>query len=139
MTIVRIDASNESNFRTRKIMPAGRYTFEIANDPVVSKAKTSDNNVVSIELRCIDEGEYRGSAVFDNIPITPKTEFRLCHLVLAAGSQTKEEMQADGIDLSLLRGKVVEAEVGIEPPSVSPTGRRFGERNRIERYIFATD
>ena len=136
MTVVTIDSTNPSNFQMRKPIPAGTYVFEIANDLVVSKAKSSENNIIKVELRCNDDGEHKGSVVFDNIALTKKAEFKLCHLVLAAGTQTKEEMSS-GIDLDLLKGRMVEVEVSLEPPRKDPvTGQIYDESNRVKRYCF---
>ncbi len=136
MTVVNVDASNPSNFQTRKPIPGGKYVFEIANDLVVEKAKSSDNNIIKVELRCDDDGEHKGSVVYDNIVLTKKAEFKLCHLVLAAGTQTKEEM-ASGVDLALLKGEMVEADIVLEPPRKDPaTGAMYDESNRVKRYIF---
>lgn len=140
MTVVNIDAANPNNFQTRKPVPAGEYLFEVANDLVVTKAKPpSENMLIKVELRVRDEGEHLGSLVFDNIVLTKKAEFKLCHLALAAGTQTKEEM-ASGVDLDLLKGTVVRALVSLEPAHRDPvTGQMYDEGNRVKRYIFDAD
>lgn len=136
MTVVNVDTANPDNFQPRKPIPAGKYVFEIANDLVVTKAKSSENNIIKIELRCQAEDEYKGRVVFDNIVLTKKAEFKLCHLVLAAGTQTKEDM-GNGVDLELLKGAVLEAEISLEPPRKDPaTGVIYDESNRVKRYIF---
>jgi len=140
MTVVKIDGSNDSNFQQRRLIDRGTYIFEIANEPVVEKAKTSDNMKVSVELRCQDEGEFKGQAVYDTIILTPKAEWKLCHLVLACGTQTREEMKENGVDLSLLKGSTCEAEITIEAGGMNPqTGQRYPDRNRVSRYIFSED
>ncbi len=136
MPVVNIDATNPDNFQPRKPIPAGKYVFEIANDLVVVKAKSSDNNIIKVELRCADEGEHKGKIVYDNIVLTKKAEFKLCHLALAAGTQSKDEM-ASGIDLELFKGQMVEADVTLEPPRKdTATGQIYDESNRVKRYIF---
>lgn len=136
MTVVVIDAANPNNFQTRKPIPGGEYLFEIANDLVVTQAKSSENKIIKVELRVRDEGPHLGSIVFDNIALTKKAEFKLCHIVLSAGTQTKEEM-ASGVDLDLLKGEVVKALVSLEPAHRDPaTGQMYDEGNRVKRYIF---
>lgn len=136
MTIVKIDSSNEANFKGFKLLPPGSYCFEIANEPEVGRS-SKGNPLVNVELRCADEGEFKGHPVFDNIAITQKSEFRICHLALAAGTQTKEEIKNNGIDLSLLPGKIVEAEIGVQAPRKDPvTGTNYREKNTVERYVF---
>ncbi len=140
MAVVNIDATNPDNFQARKPLPAGKYVFEIANDLVVTQAKPpSVNKLIKVELRCADEGEQKGRVVFDNIVLTKKAEFKLCHLVLAADSQSKDDM-ANGIDLELLKGCMVEAEISLEPPRKDPiTGQMYDESNRVKRYCFEPD
>ncbi len=137
MAVVNVDAANPANFQTRKPIPASRYVFEIANDLVVTKAKPpSVNNVVKVELRCRDEGPHLGSVVYDTITLTPKAEFKLCHLVLAAGTQTQDDM-TNGIELDLLKGSIVEADIILQPARTDPaTGAQYEESNRVKRYIF---
>ena len=137
MSVVKVDSMNEGNFQSRKLLNPGTYTFEVANDPVVAKAKSSENNVVSVELRCQDDGEFKGQPVYDTITLTPKAEFKLCHLALAAGMQTKEDIKNDGVDLSLLKGSTLSADITIEPGGTNPqTQQQYRDKNRIERYIF---
>lgn len=136
MSVVNVDATNPANFKHKKPIPAGKYVFEIANDLVVVKSGSSENNIIKVELRCADEGEHKGSIVFDNMVLTKKAEFKLCHLVLAAGTQTKDEM-ANGVELDLLKGSMVEADIIVEPPTKNPTtGQVYGEKNVVKRYIF---
>ena len=137
MSIVKIDASNTGNFQARKILPKGRYSFEIANDLVVAKAKNSANNKVDVELRCTTEGDCRGAVVYDVIAITQKTEWKLCHLVMAAGTQSEEDVKMNGVDLSLLKGATVEADIDVEGPSKGADGKQYNEKNRVARYVFS--
>lgn len=139
MGTVRIDSTNEGNFRAKTLIPKGDYLFEIANDLVVEKAKSSQNNVVNVELRCQDDGPAKGSVVFDTIALTKKAEWKLCHLVLAAGTQSKAEMKADGIELSLLKGQIVKAGVDIQPARSAPDGGQYAAKNRVTQYCFTPE
>mgnify|MGYP002642209825 CR=1 FL=1 len=138
MSIVKIDASNEGNFESRsfKILPKGKYIFEVANEPIISQAKSSGKNKVDITLKCADDGEYKGSSVFDCISLSKKSEWKLCHLVLACGTQSEDDMKNNGIDLSLLKGATLEAEVDVQPATVGADGKTYNEKNRITRYLF---
>ena len=137
MAIVNVDATTTNKLQTRKPIPDGEYTFEIANDLVVTQAKPpSTNKLIKVELRVQDDGEHMGALVYDNIVLTRKAEFKLCHIVLAAGTQTKEEMES-GVDLDLLKGEIVKAMVSLEPPRRdSVTGQMYDESNSVKRYIF---
>ena len=136
MSIVKIDASNTSNFKAKTLIPKGRYVFEVANDLVVAKSKNSSNNKVDVELRCQDEGPAKGSVIFDTLVLSPKTEWKMCHLVLACGTQTEADMKANGVDLALLKGCKLEAEVDVRAPEKGADGTTYGEKNVVKRYIF---
>ncbi len=138
MSVVKIDSNNAENFEKKDFtpIPKGEYVFEIANDLVVEKAKSSDNMIVKVELACQDEGEFKGKKVFDNIVLTKKAEFKLCHLALAAGTQTKEEM-VEGVDLELFKGRLVRAEISVQAPRTDTvTGEVYRENNIVVRYCF---
>jgi len=138
MAVVKIDANNAENFEKKDFtpIPKGEYVFEIENELVVTKAKSSDNMLVKVTLICQDEGPAKGKKVFDNIVLTKKAEFKLCHLALAAGTQTKEEM-VDGVDLALFKGQLVRAEISVQAPRTDPsTGQVYGESNKVVRYCF---
>lgn len=130
MSIVKVDASNESNFKAKTIMPKGRYTFEVANDLVVTKAKNSSNNIVAVELRCVSEGEFRGNAVYDNLVLTPKTEWKLVHLAKACGI-SDSDIKNDGVDLAMIKGMTLEADIDVQAPSGG-----YREKNVVTRYVF---
>lgn len=140
MAVVRVDASNPDNFRAKKLITPGKYCFEIEKDVEVSQAKTSNNQVVNIEARCTDDGEFKGCKIYATHALTTKAEWMLCHLVLACGTQTEEEMAANGIDLGLLKGSTFEAEIGISDPKEDPsTGQKYKPKNTIERYLFEVE
>ena len=136
MSVVKIDSSNANNFKNKQILPAGEYVMEVANDLVITKSQSSDNNLVKVELRVADEGEFMGCTVYDNIVLSKKAEWKVCHLALACGTQTKEEIQNDGVDLALIKGSRCEVKIGVEPPSMGTDGTRYSEKNKVERYIF---
>lgn len=137
MAVVKVDGSNPANFESRaSVIDKGRYVFEIANDLAVIKSKSSDNNIIKVELRCQDEGKFKGAVVFDNIALTKKAEFKLVHLALAAGSQSKDDITSNGVDLALLKGCTVEVEVDVEAPSTGADGKTYGEKNRVVKYVF---
>jgi len=138
MAVVRlVDTSNPDNFRAKKLIDKGQYCFQIENDVVVEQAKSSSNQVVNIEARCTDDGKFKGSKIYATHALTAKAEWMLCHLVLSCGTQTEEEITANGIDLSLLKGSIFEAEIGISDPKEDPvTGQKYKPKNTIEKYLF---
>lgn len=139
MSVVKVDTTNEDNFKPKsfKPIPKGEYLFEVANDLVVEKAKSSDNNIIRVELVCQDEGEHKGSKVFDTIVLTNKAEFKLVHLALSCGSQSKDDVKANGVDLGLIKGRVCRAVVDVQGPRTDPsTGQEYSEKNRVVQYLF---
>jgi len=71
--LVEIDVSNpEELYQQRRIIPNGKYTFEIAKELVVTPCnEPSTNNKIEIELRCLDDGKAKGAVVFDRIILVP--------------------------------------------------------------------
>jgi hypothetical protein len=142
MTTVRVDPSNPDNYQPRefKLLPKGIFLFEIANQLKIEGAKSSSNQKIEVRLKCIDDadgGSFKGTTVFDTIALVPKSEYKLVHLALAAGTQTREQIKADGVDLDMITGKVVKADIDVEGPSTSRDGSKtYKERNRVSRYVF---
>jgi hypothetical protein len=144
MTTVRVDTSNPDVFKQKDFtpVPKGTYTLECrgadSKAPIVVKAGSSDNMVVNFEYRICDEGEHIGKKIFDCCTITAKAEWRLIHLALACGTQTKEDITQNGVDLDKLEGARFSAEIDIEPGGVNATdpSKRYRDKNRITRYLF---
>jgi hypothetical protein len=134
MSIVKVDASNDANFSQKKLISKGTYLFEIAD--VKIKEAASGANYLNVELRCQDEGEFKGNAVFDAITLTKKAEWKFCHLALAAGF-TKDDV-ANGINTDELKGRYVKAEVSIAPPNTRD-GKTYKEKNTIDAYMFEVE
>jgi hypothetical protein len=137
MPIVKIDATNPDNFRQKKLIEPGQYVFTIANSPVVESAASSGKPIVKVELRCDDDGDFKGCPIYETITITPKAQWKLCHLALAAGAQTREEIENEGVELSLLQNCRVDAVVEIEKGGIdTATGKNYRDKNRVEKYLF---
>jgi len=143
MPIVNVDVADESKFQQKsfKLLPKGNYVFELAKNLVVEQAKTSNNRKVDVEAVCMDEGEFKGTRVWTTIALTPKSDWRLVHLALACGTQTKDEIKAaGGVDLSLLTaGCRFEASVDVTPEQTAPDGTTYRAKNTITRFLFESD
>jgi len=150
MGLVEIDTSNEDLFKPYefKVLPKGKHRFEVANDLVVEPAKSSDNNVIKVELRCQDEDENKGSVVFDTFVLieNPQTEKhrksrqinqgRLAQFAVACGVRTKEEIESGkGIPLDEFKGKICDAITRIVPYKDPNTGEAK-QSAKIARYLF---
>jgi len=139
MTVVKVDTTDESKFDQKSFttLPKGSYVFELANDLKVELA-TTGKNIVKVEARCMDDGEYKGIPVWDNIALTPKADWKLVHLALACGTQTEYDIkEAGGVDLELLiAGSTFEAAVSVVPPTKAADGSMYKEKNNIAAYLF---
>jgi hypothetical protein len=125
--LIKVDTTDESLFKAKKKIAPGEYVFVVAK--VESKTSGKGNAMVCLELRCQDEGEFKGDAVYDNIPVTKKTEWRVVHLLLSAGF-TKDEI-SQGVDISDIKDRYVRANITIEPAKGG-----YKERSIVESYIF---
>lgn len=150
MSIIKIDATDTRQFEpsTGEPLPRGLYQFELVKPLAVTKAKSSTNNVVNVELRCCDDreaGKYMGKVVYDTIVINPKSMWKLNHFAMGTGIYTKESILAEGgIDLDrfvpvqthIWASVSVEAQLDAnKQPKLDADGQPK-MRNRIEEYKF---
>lgn len=152
MSTVNVDVSNPDIFEPSsfRLATPGQKVLEIANDLKLEPCKEpSENSIVKIELRIIDDGDEKGIKVFDQIIVWPEgaslsekqkkgqtiNQQRLVHLTMASEVKTKEELAVDGsIPLENFKGRAVKAYVG-----VTTYKNQNGEdvkKNVISRYLF---
>ncbi len=153
MSTVNVDVSNPEIFKPSsfRLATPGQKVLEIANDLCLKPCKApSENEMIEVELRILDDGPDKGIKVFDRIIIIKNAttekqlkgqeinQQRLVHLTMAAAVKTKEELQADGsIPLEQFKGRAVKAYVG-----VGTYKNQAGEtvkQNKISRYLFKKD
>jgi hypothetical protein len=111
-----------------KLLPDGTYMFEIS-EKEDSESKNGDP-MIKIVLRCIEEGDYEGSLVWDNILIpdvdSPSSKIigRTKRFLHAIG----EPFQGDfDVDTDNWINKIVEAKISI--------GEFDGKKkNNVDRY-----
>ena len=140
MTILNVDTSNPELLKKRTFdpVPPGKYVCEVANDLVVTQSKSSTNQIVKIELRVVDDGEFKGRKIFDNLIIgaTPetkaKTEWKIAQFAIACGVYDKETVKA-GIDLELFKGTTAEVDVGNKVETYQGETRA---KNFVKEYLF---
>ena len=114
-----------------QLLPDGTYMFEIYE---VSDGYSSNNDPMpNITLRCIEEGEYEGNKVWDNILIpSPDSP---AHKIIG---RTKRFLHAIGepyqgdfdVDTDNWLNKTVEAKIGQEEYN----GRK---KNVVSRYLLS--
>jgi len=153
MSMINVDTTNEDLFKPYefKLMPNGKHSFEVANDLELVPSQSSHNLVIKVELRCAEEGEFKGAVVFDNFTIVkdPQTdkqraskkinESRLSQFAVACGVCSEKEINATGqIPLELFKGRVCDAIVGTASYT-DPNSQEARQKNKISRYLFAAD
>ena len=139
MGFLNIDTSNPDLLKKRTFdpIPSAKYVCEVANQLKVEAAKDSKNSIVKIELRVIDDGEYKGRILFDNLVIAAdpatkaKTEWKIAQFAVATGCYTKDNL--DQIDLDVFQGSTVEVMVGVKVEEYQGEKR---SKNVIKQYIF---
>lgn len=130
------DLNDDGLFKSRKLLPPGIYTFEVANDLKVEASKSSQNRLIKVELKCTDDGEYFGQTVYDVCVLTKKAEFKIVHLALSAGQTREMIREQGGPDLGAIKGAIVQARVAVEPETKAPDGTTYRAKNRVEQYMF---
>lgn len=140
MGMLNIDTSNPEELLKKRVfepVPVGVYVFEVANDLVVTDSKsTPGNKVVKIELRVIDDGEFKGRKVFDNLVILKdlekkkKTEWKIAQFAVSCGVCTKDTL--DEINLELFKGSICKAEVGIQTSEYQGETKK---KNVVKNYL----
>jgi len=139
MSIVNIDVNDPDLLKVRKFepVPAGKYVCEVENDLTIEPSKSSSSEVVAIVLRILDDGEYKGRKIFDNLVIgsTPeakkKSDWKIAQFALACGVCTKETL--DKIDLSLFKGTTCEVDVGVKSSTYQGITTM---KNFVKQYLF---
>jgi len=144
MGILSIDTSNPDLLKKKNFdpIPPGNYTFEVENDLKIEDSKSSDSKVVKVELRVLDDGEYKGRKVFDNLVIgsTPEakknTEWKIAHFAFACGvAKTKEDLNE--IELGAFKGCTCEAKIGFVIDEYKRSqGDEGAMKNIVKQYLF---
>lgn len=141
--LVKIDTTDTEDLlkkRTFEPIPPGKYIFEVENDLKVEASQSSDNQIVKVELRVVDDGEFKGRKVFDNLVIgaTPETkkkcDYKIAQFAIACGVCTKDTL--DEIDLDLFKGCNVNARIGV---TVSTYQGDTKKKNEVKEYIFEAE
>lgn len=116
------------------VLPDGNYMFEIIE---VEDSYTKENHdfMAKIVLRCIEEGDYEGNKVFDNIIIPERTS--PAHKIIGRTKRflhaIDEPYQGDfEYDTDNWIGKTVEAKISIGSWNNKP-------KNDVDRYLLNED
>ena len=147
MALVNIDTTNEELLKnpTYEPAPAAIYNFAIANKVLkVEKAKSSNNMMIKVELRCIDDIAYgdgkstKGMKLTDYMVLTDEGKWKLVQL-----SKSCSVESADGqLDLDDFIGAECSASVIIDSymkdeavDGVMQPVQKF--TNKIDEYVWA--
>ena len=150
MGMIEIDTGNPDLFKPMefKVCSKGKHLFEVANDLVVEPSKSSDNNLISAQLKCLDDGDDKGATVFDRFVLMADTttekgrkaqqinQGRLCQFAVACGILTQEEIKnGSGIPLDKFKGSTCEAITKV-CLNTDPNTDEQKQRAEIVKYIF---
>ena len=141
MSILNVNTSDPDLFkkRTYEPIPGSVYAFTVANALKLEDSKsTPGNKVVKIELRVVDDGEFKGKKVFDNLVITKtdkeKSEWKIAQFAVACGIMTQAQIKAgEGIDLDLFQNSICKARVSIK---VEKYQGEDVKKNVVKEYLF---
>ncbi len=138
MVILNVDTSNPDLLdRKYDPIPKGIYIMEIENELVVEDSKnTPGNQIVKVELRVMDDEEYKGRKVFDTLVISSdpetakKCEWKIAQIAISSGICTKETLK-DGVDIGELKGKVCNVKIGVKPKT-----DEYDAKNVVKEYMY---
>jgi hypothetical protein len=74
------------------IIEPGNYQVEVVSvDPT---GKTKDGTpMVAVQYRVVDDPEWEGSTIWDNLPVTPRAAWKWIQLWVALGGSTEDEVE----------------------------------------------
>lgn len=95
----------------RPLPPVGDYTLLVTN--VEQKnAKSSGNNMITVEFTIQDEGEANGLKAWNNYVLTPAAMGRIKQLMIAVGGSLDGKIRASEIMGATIRGTIMHSESG---------------------------
>ncbi len=153
MVMINVDTSDPDLTKPYepKVVPPGQHTFVVANDvKVVPSKKTPENSVIGVELRCQDEGEFKGTPVYDYIVLIANptndgqekakkiNEGRLAQLSISLGVKKESEFKAgDGnIPLEQFKGCICTAITKVVQREYPEGSKNFTPQANVQRYLF---
>ena len=137
--MLSVDVTNPDLLKKRTFepVPTGTYACEVENDLVVTDSKSSNNKIVKLELRVLDDGEFKGRKIFDNLIIATdpevkkKTEWKIAQFAIACGVCTKDTLNE--IDLEMFKGTTCEVKVGVKTEAYQGETKA---KNVVKEYLF---
>ena len=130
MSLINVDTNNEELLKKPKYDPVepGIYTLEVKNELKVTKSKSSDNQLIKVELILVDDPK---KTIFDNLVLTEKSKWKLAQFCKSCGVDSDDD---GNIDLSLFQGLTCSASVKQEP--YTKTSGQVEMTNKIDEYLW---
>lgn len=116
-----------------KLLPPGTYNFEITN--IEMKTSKAGFPKMAVAYSVLDDPEYAGTKVFEDISLAPQALYSLKKLAMATGVEIDKVFDTEDF-LGAHFTAVVEVEEGDEIPG--QPGEKYKDRNKIKSYIFKT-
>ena len=145
MGLLSIDTSNLDELLDQKPLepvPSGKYCCEVENDLKIEASSSSDNQIIKVELRILDDGEYKGRKVFDNLvlgstPEVKKTcEWKIAQFLAACGVAKETICSFSPDDLSSLKGAVCNVNVKCITEKYQGEDKK---KNIVKQYLVPQD
>lgn len=108
---------------TFEVMPPGNYEVEI--NEMKLKKSAAGNDYFAITYKVINDDEFAGQKLWDNVSLVPAALFKLKQLSLACGINIEDELDTEDF-----LGATLEVVVDIGK------NQNGEDRNEVKRYIF---
>lgn len=145
MATIKLNTQNpEELLKGREPIDSGVYLCEVEGPMKIENAQKSNNKIVPIILRVLNNGEFKGRKIFDRLIIgaTPeiqdKVEWKIVQFAVATECYTAEELQTEDIELDSFIGAQVSVEVEkVNSEYTDPVTGDFKStvKNEVKRYI----
>lgn len=115
---------------TFELMPPDVYEVEINN--VELKKSQNGNDYLAMTYKVINNEEWAGRKLWDNVSLVKEALFRLKQLSLACGVEITDEFSTEDF-----LGETLEVSVDIENTNKQDDDGNFVQRNCVKKYIFS--
>lgn len=80
----------------RKLVPEGRHSFEVKE---VKKDKGPNGEYLEVRSAVINDSDFEGAEIYDNLSLSPKALWRLKSFLDALGFETDGEIELDPAEM----------------------------------------
>jgi hypothetical protein len=129
--------SEEAAAESLKPIPPGRYPVTITKIDIGKSKSLKNPNKPYYKLQyTITDGSYKGRKLFDNIMLFEGALYSLSQLMKALGFAVSGGQVSVPKPVELMDRALV-VRVALVPPTTSPDGKTYDERNEVKGYFSA--